>query len=202
MLEPYLSSRWQQTSVHHFIIMFDGEKTCLCFLSVALQKPLRRIEIEEVSGKATVPEVESSGSKTLIQEVVPEEDSSPLSTSPSAKIIKIEEMADAPSHVSEKLVTVFNYWLKPFDTFQSLCRLLYLCFAFAHQTPSQQTDWTTSAGWNQSPAWNNHQHPLISYRPAPSTHQQLPAGGRHPQDRKAARSDLQISEGELSVYIL
>ncbi|XP_034434552.1 RNA polymerase II-associated protein 3 isoform X1 [Hippoglossus hippoglossus] len=68
-------------------------------------KPLRRIEIEEVSGKATVPEVESSGSKTLIQEVVrePEEDSSPLSTSPSAKIIKIEEMADAPSHASEKL---------------------------------------------------------------------------------------------------
>ncbi|XP_060927181.1 RNA polymerase II-associated protein 3 [Limanda limanda] len=65
-------------------------------------KPLRRIEIEEVSGKATVPEVESSGSKTLIQEVV-EEDSSPLSTSPSAKIIKIEAMADAPSHVSETL---------------------------------------------------------------------------------------------------
>ncbi|XP_062238889.1 RNA polymerase II-associated protein 3 [Platichthys flesus] len=68
-------------------------------------KPLRRIEIEEVSGKATVPEVESSGSKTLIQEVVrqPEDSSSPLSTSPSAKIIKIEEMADAPAHISEKL---------------------------------------------------------------------------------------------------
>ena len=122
------------SSLHYYVWL--GEKTCLCFLSVALQKPLRRIEIEEVSGKATVPEVESSGSKTLIQEVVrePEEDSSPLSTSPSAKIIKIEEMADAPSHVSEKLVTVFNYWLKPFDTFQSLCRLLYL-FVFCLLSP-------------------------------------------------------------------
>lgn len=45
-------------------------------------KPLRRIEIEEVSGKVLVPE--TSG----------KEDASPLSTSPSAKIIKIEEIAD------------------------------------------------------------------------------------------------------------
>ncbi|GAA6227015.1 RNA polymerase II-associated protein 3 [Lates japonicus] len=68
-------------------------------------KPLRRIDIEEVSGKATVPEVESGGSKSFIQEVVreTEEGSSPLSTSPSAKMIKIEEIADAPSLASEPL---------------------------------------------------------------------------------------------------
>ncbi|XP_019947949.2 RNA polymerase II-associated protein 3 [Paralichthys olivaceus] len=68
-------------------------------------KPMRRVEITEVSGEATLPEEESSGSKTFIQEVLREreDDSSPLSTSPSAKIIKIEETADAPSPVSEKV---------------------------------------------------------------------------------------------------
>ncbi|XP_047431459.1 RNA polymerase II-associated protein 3 [Mugil cephalus] len=67
-------------------------------------KPLRRIDIEEVSGKVTVPEEESSGSKTLVQEVVKKADdgSSPLSTSPSAKMIKIEEISDVPSHASEQ----------------------------------------------------------------------------------------------------
>ncbi|XP_071057845.1 RNA polymerase II-associated protein 3 isoform X3 [Pseudochaenichthys georgianus] len=62
-------------------------------------KPLRRIEIEEVSGEVTVSEGESEGSKLLIKEVMKEaeDDSSPLSTSPSAKVIKMEELADAPS---------------------------------------------------------------------------------------------------------
>lgn len=53
-------------------------------------KPLRRIEIEEVSGKVLVPEIPESE----FQDVVKKEDASPLSTSPSAKIIKIEEVAD------------------------------------------------------------------------------------------------------------
>ncbi|KAK1906587.1 RNA polymerase II-associated protein 3 [Dissostichus eleginoides] len=62
-------------------------------------KPLRRIEIEEVSGEVTVSEGESEGSKLLIKEVMKEaeDDSSPLSTSPSAKVIKMEELADVPS---------------------------------------------------------------------------------------------------------
>ncbi|XP_040886567.1 RNA polymerase II-associated protein 3 isoform X2 [Toxotes jaculatrix] len=62
-------------------------------------KPLKRIDIEEVSGKATVPQVESGGSKSFVQEVVRETEdrSSPLSTSPSAKMIKIEEIADVPA---------------------------------------------------------------------------------------------------------
>ncbi|XP_041819936.1 RNA polymerase II-associated protein 3 isoform X2 [Chelmon rostratus] len=68
-------------------------------------KPLRRIEIEEVSGKVSVSEVESGGSKSFVQEVVKEaeDESSPLSTSPSAKMIKIEEIAEAPSHSSDQV---------------------------------------------------------------------------------------------------
>ncbi|XP_059181867.1 RNA polymerase II-associated protein 3 [Centropristis striata] len=68
-------------------------------------KPLRRIDIEEVSGKVTVSEVESAGSKSFIQEVMreSEDQSSPLSTSPSAKMIKIEEIAEVPSKSSEQL---------------------------------------------------------------------------------------------------
>ncbi|XP_039456894.1 RNA polymerase II-associated protein 3 isoform X2 [Oreochromis aureus] len=67
-------------------------------------KPLRRIDIEEISGKVVVPEVESDAYKPLVQEVVKEveEGSSPLSTSPSAKMIKIEELSDFPSQASEK----------------------------------------------------------------------------------------------------
>ncbi|XP_008282686.1 RNA polymerase II-associated protein 3 [Stegastes partitus] len=55
-------------------------------------KPLRRINIEEVSGKVSVPE-------PVVQEAMKEAEdgSSPLSTSPSAKMIKIEEISDAPS---------------------------------------------------------------------------------------------------------
>lgn len=58
-------------------------------------KPLRRIDIEEVSGKVSVSEVES-----FVQEVMKEADdkSSPMSTSPSAKMIKIEEIAEVPSN--------------------------------------------------------------------------------------------------------
>lgn len=67
-------------------------------------KPLRRIDIEEISGKVVVPEGESGASKPLVQEVVKEveEGSSPLSTSPSAKMIKIEELSEVPSQASEK----------------------------------------------------------------------------------------------------
>lgn len=70
----------------------------------SLQKPLRRIDIEEISGKIVVPEGESGAYKPLVQEVVKEveEASSPLSTSPSAKMIKIEELSEVPSQASEK----------------------------------------------------------------------------------------------------
>nr|XP_020474857.1 RNA polymerase II-associated protein 3 isoform X2 [Monopterus albus] len=61
-------------------------------------KPLRRIDIEEISGKVIVPEVEAGGSKSFVEEVMNEAQgsSSSLSTSPSAKMIKIEEIADVP----------------------------------------------------------------------------------------------------------
>lgn len=62
-------------------------------------KPLRRIEIEEVSGKVLVPEIPVSDSRDFANET--KEDASPLSTSPSAKIIKIEEIADIPTRPSE-----------------------------------------------------------------------------------------------------
>ncbi|XP_041834111.1 RNA polymerase II-associated protein 3 [Melanotaenia boesemani] len=66
-------------------------------------KPLKRVDIEEISGKVTMPEVESDGSKSLVQEVVKEsvDGSSPLSTSPSAKMIKIEELASDSLHRSD-----------------------------------------------------------------------------------------------------
>lgn len=57
------------------------------------QKPLRRIDIEEVSGKLPVVDMETMSSEESVQEVVREE-SSPLSTSPTAKMIKIEEMPE------------------------------------------------------------------------------------------------------------
>ncbi|XP_044042426.1 RNA polymerase II-associated protein 3 [Siniperca chuatsi] len=68
-------------------------------------KPLRRIDIEEVSGKVTVLEVESGESKSFVQEVMREDEdkTSPLSTSPSAKMIKIEELAEVPSHSSDRV---------------------------------------------------------------------------------------------------
>lgn len=68
----------------------------------ALQKPLRRIDIEEISGKLTETEVEAA--PPLVQEVErkPEDSSSPLSSSPSAKMIKIEEIAEAPSQTSDR----------------------------------------------------------------------------------------------------
>ncbi|XP_044199190.1 RNA polymerase II-associated protein 3 isoform X1 [Thunnus albacares] len=70
-------------------------------------KPLRRIDIEEISGKVTLPEVESGGSRSFVQEVVreAEDESSPLSMSPSAKMIKIEEITDVPLHSSEQVPT-------------------------------------------------------------------------------------------------
>lgn len=63
-------------------------------------KPLRRIDIEEVSGKVPVPKTESSSQDVARK---PDNDGSPLSTSPSAKMIKIEEIADIPSHSSDQL---------------------------------------------------------------------------------------------------
>ncbi|XP_068611363.1 RNA polymerase II-associated protein 3 [Brachionichthys hirsutus] len=56
-------------------------------------KPLRRIDIEEVSGK--VSEAEPDGSTAFIQEVGG--DAEDKSSSPSAKMIKIEENAEVPS---------------------------------------------------------------------------------------------------------
>ncbi|CAN9508311.1 unnamed protein product [Ophioblennius macclurei] len=66
-------------------------------------KPLRRIEIEEISGKVTIPEVESRSLESFIRETKSqtEEGSSPLSTSPSAKIIKIEEIADVSTPAAD-----------------------------------------------------------------------------------------------------
>ncbi|XP_061570331.1 RNA polymerase II-associated protein 3 [Cololabis saira] len=66
-------------------------------------KPLRRITIEQVSGTVPVPEEKPTVSRTLVQEVVKEAEDvpSPLSSSPSAKMIKIEETADTPSHSSD-----------------------------------------------------------------------------------------------------
>ncbi|XP_008314169.1 RNA polymerase II-associated protein 3 [Cynoglossus semilaevis] len=62
-------------------------------------KPLRRIDIEEVSGKVTLLEGESAASNAFVRELGPDPDadSSPLSTSPSAKMIKIEEIEATPT---------------------------------------------------------------------------------------------------------
>uniref|UniRef100_A0AAQ5ZYK0 RNA polymerase II-associated protein 3 n=1 Tax=Amphiprion ocellaris TaxID=80972 RepID=A0AAQ5ZYK0_AMPOC len=59
-------------------------------------KPLRRINVEEISGKVTLPE-------SVVQEVMKETEdgSSPLSTSPSAKIIKLEAISGSPSLTSD-----------------------------------------------------------------------------------------------------
>lgn len=61
-----------------------------------LQKPLRRIEIEEVSGST---EQLPAGSRSVIQDEVREveERSSPLSMSPTAKMIKMEELPEVSS---------------------------------------------------------------------------------------------------------
>lgn len=99
----------------------------------AVQKPLRRIDIEEVSGMVTVPEEESGASKPFVEETVrdAEDGSSPLSTSPSAKMIKIEEIADIPSQTPEQYVAQFSYRLKPFETIFLLVFLqFYFCVLF------------------------------------------------------------------------
>lgn len=72
-----------------------------------LQKPLRRIEIVDVrSGTEHQP----AGSKAVIQEVVREstQHSSPLSTSPTAKMIKIEEIAEVSSQSRDPLVELLH----------------------------------------------------------------------------------------------
>lgn len=60
-----------------------------------------------VAEVVSVAEVESAASKSFVQEEVREADdeSSPLSTSPSAKMIKIEEIAEVSSHSSDQFVT-------------------------------------------------------------------------------------------------
>ncbi|KAJ0047462.1 hypothetical protein NL108_000867, partial [Boleophthalmus pectinirostris] len=69
-------------------------------------KPLRRIDIEEVTGKVLIPDIQMSESQDAQNKA--QEDTSPLSTSPSAKMIKIEEIADlsacqsAPSTQAQK----------------------------------------------------------------------------------------------------
>lgn len=72
-------------------------------MQIVLQKPLRRIEIVEVSSST---EHQSAELKSVIQEVVREaaQQSSPLSTSPTAKMIKIEEIAEVSSQSSEPSV--------------------------------------------------------------------------------------------------
>lgn len=68
-----------------------------------LQKPLRRIEIVEVSGST---EHLPAGSGSVIQEVAREAEgqSSPLSTSPTAKMIKIAEVSLQSSDPSVELL--------------------------------------------------------------------------------------------------
>ncbi|KAM8909217.1 RNA polymerase II-associated protein 3 isoform 1-T2 [Spinachia spinachia] len=61
-------------------------------------KPLRRIDIKEVSGAATVLQADPP----FVQEAMREDGSSPLSTSPTAKMIKIEEITEVPLHTSPK----------------------------------------------------------------------------------------------------
>ncbi|KAM3850352.1 RNA polymerase II-associated protein 3 [Diretmus argenteus] len=70
-------------------------------------KPLRRLDIEEVGGQVAVSEEESSVSAARLQNPAPSigdgegrgrDEASPRSTSPSAKIMKIEELSDVPSH--------------------------------------------------------------------------------------------------------
>ncbi|XP_028307252.1 RNA polymerase II-associated protein 3 isoform X2 [Gouania willdenowi] len=69
-------------------------------------KPLRRINIQEVSEKVTVDN-ETERFEALVREEQrkAEDASSPLSTSPSAKMIKIEEISDFPTCTSEKLTS-------------------------------------------------------------------------------------------------
>ncbi|KAM4614926.1 RNA polymerase II-associated protein 3 [Polymixia lowei] len=69
-------------------------------------KPLRRIDIEEVGGKVPAPEESSAAStsglrnpESSVRDAAREGrgEASPLSTSPSAKVLKIEEISDIPS---------------------------------------------------------------------------------------------------------
>lgn len=77
-------------------------------------KPLRRLDVEEVGGKVVMVEEPSGVSSTatpapsiqplkisavsdILREGPGEKTSSPLSTSPSAKLLKIEEISDLPS---------------------------------------------------------------------------------------------------------
>ncbi|XP_014882426.1 RNA polymerase II-associated protein 3-like, partial [Poecilia latipinna] len=63
-------------------------------------KPLRRIDIQEISGKLALPRQEAL--PPLIQEVDRKTDS-PLSSSPSAKIIKMEEAAETQTQRHDRV---------------------------------------------------------------------------------------------------
>lgn len=73
-------------------------RTCNVF-----QKPLMRIDIKEVGGELCSAEMKSVASKASVQEASREE-FSPLSTSPAAKMIKIEELPEAPTQTSDQYV--------------------------------------------------------------------------------------------------
>lgn len=65
-------------------------------------KPLMRIDIKEVGGELCSAEMKSVASKASVQEASREE-FSPLSTSPAAKMIKIEELPEAPTQTSDQV---------------------------------------------------------------------------------------------------
>lgn len=62
-----------------------------------------RIDITEVGGELCSAEMKSVASKASVQEASREE-FSPLSTSPAAKMIKIEELPEAPTQTSDQYV--------------------------------------------------------------------------------------------------
>lgn len=72
-----------------------------------LQKPLRRMEIVEVSGST---EHLPAGPRSVIQDETreAEERSSPLSTSPTAKMIKMGELAEVSSRSPDPSVELLT----------------------------------------------------------------------------------------------
>ncbi|XP_015255624.1 PREDICTED: RNA polymerase II-associated protein 3 [Cyprinodon variegatus] len=66
-------------------------------------KPLRRIEIEEISGTLTAAEAGAAAPSLQEAERKTEDGPSPLSTSPSAKMIKIEEISETASETPQRV---------------------------------------------------------------------------------------------------
>uniref|UniRef100_A0A8C4Z6L3 RNA polymerase II-associated protein 3 n=1 Tax=Gadus morhua TaxID=8049 RepID=A0A8C4Z6L3_GADMO len=69
-------------------------------------KPLRRIDIEEVGGEVRSRTRSGRGSRRVRQGQSKEagDQASPLSTSPSAKVLKIEEISDVPTQTAARYV--------------------------------------------------------------------------------------------------